>query len=195
MKLKPWEIGLCLGMILLVLSCAIPVYQQERLADKLTRLHVVANSDDAADQALKLQVRDAVLAEIRPEDDPADGELILRLKRAAELAVEEAGAEQTVRVYRTRMFFDTRVYDTFSLPAGMYDAVRVELGAAAGRNWWCVLFPPLCVAAAEGEMMEYVQYTGLTENDWKVLESDEDSYEIRFLLLDLYSRIKHSLQH
>ena len=60
MKLKPWEIGLCLGMILLVLGCAIPVYQQERLADKLTRLHVVANSDDAADQALKLRVRDAV---------------------------------------------------------------------------------------------------------------------------------------
>ena len=69
MKLKAWEIGLCLGLGLLILTCAIPVYQQERLAEKLTRLHVVANSDGEEDQALKLQVRDAVLAEIRPEED------------------------------------------------------------------------------------------------------------------------------
>ena len=138
MKLKAWEIGLCLGLGLLILTCAIPVYQQERLAEKLTRLHVVANSDGEEDQALKLQVRDAVLAEIRPEDDPADVQLLLRLQRAAEDAVAAAGFDQTVRVYRTRMFFDTREYETFSLPAGEYDAVRVELGAAAGRNFYFV---------------------------------------------------------
>lgn len=193
MKLKPWEIGLCLGMILLVLSCAIPVYQQEQLADKLTRLHVVANSDDAADQALKLQVRDAVLAEIRPDDDPADGELILRLKRAAELAVEEAGAEQTVRVYRTRMFFDTRVYDTFSLPAGVYDAVRVELGAAAGRNWWCVLFPPLCAGACQEDLKEIGGMAGLTENELSYIRGDGSGYVIRFKIAEWWGNFRRWL--
>ena len=166
---------------------------QRDLADKTIRLHVVANSDDAVDQALKLQVRDAVLAEIRPEDDPADGELILRLKRAAELAVEEAGAEQTVRVYRTRMFFDTRVYDTFSLPAGMYDAVRVELGAAAGRNWWCVLFPPLCAGACQEDLKEIGGMAGLTENELSYISGDGTGYVIRFKIAEWWGNFRRWL--
>ncbi len=193
MKLKSWEIGLCLGLMLLVLSCAIPVYQQEQLADKLTRLHVVANSDGTEDQALKLQVRDAVLAEIRPEDDPTDAELLLRLQKAAEMAVEEAGADQAVRVYRTRMFFDTRVYDTFSLPAGEYDAVRVELGAAAGRNWWCVLLPPLCAGACQEELEEIGSLAGLTEDEVSYISGDGTGYVIRFKIAEWWGTFRRWL--
>lgn len=184
MKLKAWEIGLCLGLGLLILTCAIPVYQQERLAEKLTRLHVVANSDGEEDQTLKLQVRDAVLAEIRPEDDPADAQLLLRLQRAAEDAVAAAGFDQTVRVYRTRMFFDTREYETFSLPAGEYDAVRVELGAAAGRNWWCVLFPPLCAGACQEDLQDIGSMAGLTKEEVSYISGNGTNYIIRFKIAE-----------
>ncbi len=190
MKLKNWEIGLLLGLVLLVLTCAVPIYQQERLADKLTRLHVVANSDSEADQALKLQVRDAVLAEIRPEDSVTDEGLLLRLKAAAEKAVAEAGADQAVTVYRTEMYFDTRVYDTFSLPAGNYDAVRVELGAAAGRNWWCVLFPPLCAGACQEDLKEIGDRAGLTKDEVSYISGDGAEYVIRFKIVEWWGQLK-----
>jgi stage II sporulation protein R len=189
MKLKKWEIGLTVSLVLLVVTCGIPVYQQGRLADKLTRLHVVANSDAAEDQTLKLQVRDAVLAEIRPEDRPEDPALLLRLQTAAEKAVEENGAKQTVRVYRTRMFFDTRVYDTFSLPAGMYDAVRVELGAAKGRNWWCVLFPPLCAGACQEDLTEIGVGAGLTEHEISYISGKGTNYMIRFKIAEWWGNL------
>lgn len=193
MKLRAWEIGLCLGLCLLVLTCMIPVYRQEQLAGKLTRLHVVANSDEAEDQALKLRVRDAVLAEIRPEDDPADAGLLLRLQRAAEMAIADAGADQAVQVYRTRMFFDTRVYDTFSLPAGEYDAVRVELGAAAGRNWWCVLFPPLCAGACQEDLQEIGSMAGLTEDEVSYISGDGTGYVIRFKIAEWWGNFRRWL--
>ena len=189
MKLKRWEIGLMVGVTLLVLTCGIPVYQQGQLADKLTRLHVVANSDTAEDQALKLRVRDAVLAEIRPEDQAEDPALLLRLQTAAEKVMAEEGVEQTVRVYRTRMFFDTRVYDTFSLPAGMYDAVRVELGAARGRNWWCVLFPPLCAGACQEDLEEIGAGAGLTEQEISYISGNGTNYVIRFKIAEWWGRM------
>lgn len=190
MKLKKWEMGLVLGLGLLVASCALPIYQQEVLADKLTRLHVVANSDGEADQALKLQVRDAVLREIRPEDDAADPALLLRLQRAAEETVAAAGCDQAVRVYRTRMFFDTRVYDTFSLPAGEYDAVRVELGAAEGRNWWCVLFPPLCAGACQEDLETIGAGAGLTEDEISYISGEGTKYVIRFKIVEWWGNIR-----
>ena len=190
MKLKKWEIGLLMGLGLLVLSCLLPIYRQEQLAEKLTRLHVVANSDSTEDQALKLQVRDAVLAEIRPEDDAADPQVLIRLKRAAEETVRASGENQAVTVYRTRMFFDTRVYDTFSLPAGEYDAVRIELGAAAGRNWWCVLFPPLCAGACQEDLETIGTGAGLTKDEISYISGDGTKYVIRFKIVEWWGNLK-----
>ena len=190
MKVKKWEVGLLFGFGLMILTCALPIYQQEQLADKLTRLHVVANSDGAEDQALKLQVRDAVLAEIRPEDDPDDAQLLMRLQAAAERAVAAAGEDQAVTVYRTRMYFDTRVYDTFSLPAGMYDAVRVELGTAAGKNWWCVLFPPLCAGACQEDLTEIGSLAGLTNDEVSYISKDGTAYVIRFKVVEWWGQLR-----
>lgn len=190
MKFRKWEVGLLFGFGLLILTCALPIYRQAQLADKLTRLHVVANSDSAEDQALKLRVRDAVLAQIRPEDDPADAQLLMRLQTAAEQAVEAAGENQAVTVYRTKMYFDTRVYDTFSLPAGMYDAVRVELGEAAGKNWWCVLFPPLCAGACQEELTEIGSLAGLTEDEVSYISKDGTEYVIRFKIAEWWGQLR-----
>ena len=120
------------------------------------RLHVQANSNSEADQALKLLVRDAVLetAQTLFADLP-DQQVALEtarahledFQRAAERVVREEGSDQAVRVYVTNMYFPTTAYEAFTLPAGRYDALRVELGEHAGRNWFCVLYPALCLSA------------------------------------------------
>lgn len=184
MKLKKWEIGLLLAMTLLVLGCAMPIRQQAALADKLTRLHVVANSDSEEDQALKLKVRDAVLAEIRPEDGDISPALLERLEAAAQRTVKAEGEDQPVMVCRTKMYFDTRVYDTFSLPAGEYEAVRVVLGEGQGHNWWCVLFPPLCAGACQEDLEEIGTQAGLTEDDISYISGDGTAYVVRFKIAE-----------
>lgn len=184
MKLKKWELWLLLTVALLIVSCAVPIHQQAELADKLTRLHVVANSDSEADQALKLKVRDAVLAQIGPMDAQISPDLLGRLQAAAEQTVKNAGETQAVSVCQTRMYFDTRVYDTFSLPAGEYDAVRVVLGSGAGHNWWCVLFPPLCAGACQEDLEEIGTQAGLTEDEVSYISGDGTGYVIRFKIAE-----------
>lgn len=127
--------------------------------DKLLRLHVVANSDTAEDQAVKRQVRDAVLELLAPalnrarSVEEAKQAVLVRqeeVRRAAEQVVRQAGKPYGVRVEVGRFLFPTKVYGDTALPAGRYDALRISLGAAEGQNWWCVLFPPLCLVDAAG---------------------------------------------
>lgn len=121
------------------------------------RLHVLAHSDSEADQQLKLQVRDAVCTAAAAvlDDCTAQDDALARLRGAlpalqavAEQCVREAGYTYPVTAELTRMPFTTRTYDSGTLPAGVYDALRIRIGDAAGRNWWCVVYPPLCVSAA-----------------------------------------------
>ena len=152
------------------------------------RLHVQANSDSAADQALKLQVRDAVLeaagelfgaAGSREEAERMAAAALPELRRAAEEAVAAAGETCPVTVRLTEQYFPTTRYEGFTLPAGAYRAVRVELGAHAGRNWWCVLYPGLCLPAGTapaeyGDEAEQALVFG--------------QYEVRFALVELWER-------
>ncbi len=129
-------------------------------ADTL-RLHIVANSNSVADQAVKLQVRDAILAEMdtlyQAEETLTKEESVALVMRnipqfalAAAKALSAAGVQQTVALSVVEMYFDTTEYDNFTLPAGNYTALRVELGAANGKNWWCVLYPAFCLSSASG---------------------------------------------
>ena len=128
-----------------------------RIRSQTLRLHVLANSDSAADQQLKLQVRDVLLTECETlfaqADSLAAAEAAARralpdLQRIAEQAVRAAGYTYPVQIALEDAWFDTRSYGAYTLPAGQYRALRVQLGEAAGQNWWCCLFPPLCVTAA-----------------------------------------------
>ena len=121
------------------------------------RLHVLANSDSAADQRLKLQVRDALLvhcealfadAQSLPQAEAAARRALPALQRTAERVVRAAGYSYPVHIRLENTWFDTRTYGDYTLPAGQYRALQVQLGEASGKNWWCCLFPPLCVAAA-----------------------------------------------
>lgn len=158
-------------------------------ADTL-RLHVQANSDSAADQQLKLIVRDAVLAEAARlfggESSQAAalakaGAALPALQRCAERAVAAAGSSQSVRVYLTNMYFDTTYYDDFTLPAGRYDALRVELGRHAGKNWFCVLYPALCLPAADCP----AAYPAAAQQ--RLVH--EPGYEVRFAALEVWQHL------
>ena len=189
MRLKRWEIALLASLLAVFLVCAFPLQAQSKLADKLTRLHVLANSDSVEDQTLKLQVRDAVLAASEGEAVLNDA-LLDKLERAAQAEVNRRGYAYPVRVTRENCYFDTRVYETFSLPAGYYDAVRVVIGAGEGKNWWCVIYPPLCAGMCAQDWETVAREAGLTENEIGLI-CEEDGYVIRFQLIDWWGKLMH----
>ncbi|MDR0822076.1 MAG: stage II sporulation protein R [Oscillospiraceae bacterium] len=125
--------------------------------DKLFRLHIIANSDSDADQQLKYSLRDFLLADLEEifagcdtaEQSRAAAEANRALIEAkARRFVRDSGYDYDVRVSTTKTYFTTRVYGDLTVPAGDYHALRVIIGEGGGRNWWCVLFPPLCLPAA-----------------------------------------------
>ena len=168
----------------------------QALYDGILRLHVVGASDAAEDQAVKLSVRDAVLASLEDglkdlTDVDAALDYVARMLPAVETAANQAlcaaGFDDTVRVTLTEEAFPARDYDTFSLPAGIYKALRIVIGEGEGRNWWCVVFPSLCVGNGE-DFVETASVAGLDEGLAQTLEGE---YEIRFWLLDKLGQMKN----
>ena len=157
----------------------------------LVRLHVVGASDSSEDQTGKLQVRDAVLEYVRSlgtPDNVREAKRLLEenLSGITEAANRALGGRNTAIVTLCREAFPIREYDSFTLPSGVYDSLRVRIGEAAGRNWWCVVFPSLCVPAA-GETMESVAAgAGFSENLTRTITGEE--YTVSFALLDLLGK-------
>lgn len=178
-------VGVLAGFVLtLLVGFSVYRYDMVRSAvcQDTLRLHILANSDSAADQALKLQVRDALLTDMGAILDgaPDKAAAIARVESAlpkiagiARRTLREADSTQKVTVRLEQRQFDAKDYGGFALPAGEYTALRVELGAAAGHNWFCVLYPELCVGAAGG------RYETPAEN--ALVFGD---YEVRFALAD-----------
>ena len=167
------------------------------LRENLLRLHVVGASNSAEDQAVKLQVRDAVLGSLeeglRNMTDPQEAwdyvsRMLPQVEAAANRALAAAGFSETVQVSLTEEAFPTREYDTFSLPAGVYKALRVVIGEGEGKNWWCVVFPQLC--GAEGEFVETASTAGL---DPELARSLEGEYELRFWVLEKLGELKNQI--
>ena len=170
----------------------ITCYQDKvQLRNDVIRLHVVANSDSEADQAQKLRVRDAVngyLMELLGDAQSAEdarqviGSHLSQLESVARNVLSAEGTDMTVRVTLTEETFDIREYDTFTLPSGVYSSLRIELGAGEGHNWWCVVFPSLCLPAA-GESIDDVT-TGAGFSD-SLSGGITGKYQFRFFVLDL----------
>lgn len=189
----------CLLAAVLTSLCASLQAQQQRLAEKLIRLHVVANSDTREDQRVKLLVRDAVL-------ETADGLLrdaqnpeaalqtgLPELERAANEKLASLGCKETASVSLRRELFPTREYETFRLPAGVYRTLRVSIGQAGGHNWWCVVFPALCLPAAEEDFTEACRAAGLTDQEISVLTEDTGEVELEFRTLEWLGKLKKML--
>ena len=189
---------ICLSFVMICVSIDL-VTDKMQLRNDLIRLHVVANSDSAEDQAIKLQVRDVVPAQLEPimaelnskEQAYVYIENNLRIiEDRANQKLAELGVEQRASVSLTQEKFDTRHYDTFSLPSGVYDALRVEIGEASGQNWWCVVFPTLCLPAAASDFQDTAASSGFNDTLTHTLSRDS-RYEIRFFLLDFLGRIEN----
>ena len=162
-------ISFCISLLCAVtVISALPTKGEEMLFDRVIRLHVLANSDTAEDQALKLQVRNEILSALADVSESArnadDAEKIYAsclpmLEELARKTVSDAGYDYDCRVTLTREAYPVRTYDDgntcYTLPAGTYRSLRVMIGEADGQNWWCVLFPPLCLSlAAESKQPE-----------------------------------------
>lgn len=168
----------CLGAVELLRT-------QEQLAEKTVRLHVVANSDSAEDQAQKLAVRDAVLPVIAALTADCKTAKQARQILAAHLpelraAAMTASGGKTVTATLTEEPFPTRYYDTFTLPAGTYPSLRIRVGSAQGQNWWCVVFPSLCAAATSDALEQCAAVGGFDEAETELITGGEEKYEIRF---------------
>lgn len=176
------------------------IYSDHReLTDNIIRLHVVGSSDSEADQALKLQVRDAVVNLLEeamqelPDQQQAKAfltEKLEQIQRVAEQTIAAAGFSDTVTVTLDEEVFDTREYDTFTLPAGVYESLRIVIGEGEGKNWWCVVFPSLCLPATEDDFADAAVGAGFDDTLTDTLSNDGD-YEIRFFLLDCIGKIQN----
>lgn len=152
----------------------------DKLRDKLIRLHVIANSDEDIDQKVKLKVKDAVLEELTPalDDSKSKGQSLEILKdrmdsieEIAEDTLKDNGMDNDVSVVLNESFFPTKYYNDFTLPAGDYLALRVVIGSGEGKNWWCVLFPPLCLVDVQREELGLAEGKGNQEN--QLVDEDE----------------------
>ena len=194
----------CLGVCLLL---AVSVWTWGLLRDRqyldqeLIRLHVVANSDTEADQSIKLQVRDAIVASL--SEGMADignvqaakaylRENLSKIEAIANNTLQAAGVDSRAVVTLCRETFDIRKYDTFTLPAGVYESLRVVIGEGQGHNWWCVAFPTLCMSATTEDFEAAAQTAGMDEN---LSETLTGGYQLRFFLLDALGRVENICFH
>ena len=172
---------------------------KKQLSDNILRLHVVGASNSEEDQTVKLLVRDAVLAAVEDvtegTKDKVQAEKMLsgkleKLEQAANRVLKEHGFSDRATVTLGKEAFPTRQYDTFALPAGVYDSLRVTIGEGAGHNWWCVVFPSLCIPAASEETKDVAAGAGFSDSLSGAI-TGQPQYEVRFFLLDVWGKIEN----
>ena len=197
-QLRTVEIALMVGLAIFLGSGVLALRTQDELADKVVRLHVLANSDSEEDQALKLKVRDVVLerataileqsADRREAESRLRGEL-LELERIAAEEIAAEGYQYPVTVELENTDFPTKEYDGFTLPAGEYLALRVIIGEGQGQNWWCVVFPPLCTAAS-ADVPASALAAGFSEEEVRLITEESRGYVLKFKAVEWWETLK-----
>lgn len=153
----------------------------ENITESVVRLHILANSDSEEDQNLKLKVRDRILLEVGAElssdsrlgAEAAIVESMDRIQAIAQNTVYENGYNYKVSCELVHMYFDERKYGNLTMPAGDYDALRIYIGEAKGKNWWCVLFPKLCIGASVEIDKVFIEDTKFSDEEIIILEKPE----------------------
>ncbi|MDO4199291.1 MAG: stage II sporulation protein R [Clostridia bacterium] len=171
----------------------------DSISGKVFRLHIIANSDSAEDQSLKLKVRDRILSDLGEnfssaadiiEAEQLTEENLDKIESIAQDEILKNGYNCRVKVQIVHMYFNTRYYGDITLPAGYYDALRIVIGEGKGKNWWCVMFPPMCLPAAEGSSeLEKV----LDSGEANILDSGE-KYLLEFKAVELYSEVQEFIR-
>ncbi len=201
-----------LVLIFEIAVTTLPVNGEEELYNKILRLHVLANSDSDTDQSLKLKVRDTLLAELEriyaesgvtdiDSAEKAVKESTDRLVKAAEKVISEQGFDYPVTIELCREAYPTKEYESITLPAGTYRSVKVKIGAAEGKNWWCVLFPELCMSSAARkesvtdsfvyeENGEKFVAAGFTPSELRIItDSGDAKIKVKFRVLEIIGEL------
>ena len=198
MKFEKIIVLLCVFVLCMAICNVLPIHGEEKIYESVVRLHVLANSDSEEDQALKLQVRDAILAYTSPKViDSASREEAIEIlqgeleaiKEVARQVIVEQGYDYSVDVTLTLEDYPTRNYESMSFPSGEYVSLRVLIGEAEGQNWWCVLFPPLCLSAASenADNEDAFIAVGLNSDQYKIItETNNTKYYLRFKILEAF---------
>ena len=197
MEIKKILVLGCVLILCLAVCNILPIHGEEKIYESVVRLHVLANSDSNDDQALKLKVRDEILAHVSPLviDCKSREEAIKvlqgelgKIKNLAREVVLSEGYDYSVDVTLTLEDYPTRNYEAMSFPSGQYVSLRVLIGEAEGQNWWCVLFPPLCLSSASEKSANEDAFiaVGLNSDQYKIItESDNTKYQLRFKILEV----------
>ena len=189
-NLRAWEVAILMALSFTLCVGLWAQRTQDAVSAQVLRLHVLAVDYTAEEQALKLRVRDAVLSYLEPtlegvEDRDAAREIVANhLQEIAETAASAAEG-RSVQVSLGEESYPLRRYESMVLPAGRYKSLRVVLGEGRGQNWWCVVFPPICLSAAE---MDRAQETMGAEEFALVTEAD--GYELRFRIVELWGELQ-----
>lgn len=190
------QIFLMVSLTAIILFCTFLSLSSSlgQIREKVLRLHVIANSDSDEDQAIKLVIRDRILeygGELFYNTDLSNDKISAKnsitqnlplIREIARQVADEYGKEYDIQVGVERKYFGTRQYEEVTLPAGYYDALVVEIGEAEGANWWCVMFPPMCVpAATETQELEQV----MDDGELHIL-TDEVDYQVKFAIVEFF---------
>lgn len=165
----------------------------EDISNKVLRLHILANSDSTEDQNLKLGLKNYFLENTSDLFSGKTLEENIEIAKKNTLALEvlcnkfitESGFDYETKVIVDKEYFDTRVYDDFTLPAGVYNSIKIVIGEGSGHNWWCIVFPSVCLYSCSESMSDY-----LTEEEMELIS---DGYTPKFKIIEIYEKIKSRL--
>lgn len=208
MKLLKIEKAVILGFLITILAASFSGFsvfasQCSDIRGRVLRLHILANSDSKVDQQLKLNVRDKILeksqelfamASNKEQAEKNAREKLPEIIKTAQDEVNREGYKYKVNARLVNMYFTTRTYGKLTLPAGYYDAVRITIGEAKGHNWWCVLFPSLCIPACEGQQNHKLSDV-LTPGEVNIVEnSDKPDITIKFKTVEVFEQFNDFLK-
>ena len=183
----------------LAFSCTHFIASAQSVRESVIRLHILANSNSEIDQELKIKVRDELLktnADILKKGVTKENAKLYFEKsktillETADKTLKENGFDYSVEITLQEEYFDTRAYDTLTFPAGQYTALKVILGNGEGKNWWCVMFPPLCIPAAEGVKTNKNTTDYLTKSGVKIVDGG-NKYIVKFKILEWYEELRN----
>ena len=181
-------------LIAAVMMAIIPTEAEAAVYDDTVRLHILANSDSEEDQALKYEIRDEVLQKfgtqlsaLESAEDAEDmlGGLLNEIEEFCKDEIQERGYSYDVEASLGEEWYDTRKYDSFTLPKGVYTSLRIIIGEGGGKNWWCVMFPPLCLDAATESAPADDAVKKYTDEEFILVSSN--GYNVKFKMLELIS--------
>ncbi len=192
--MKNFLLSALVVLLATVFIAAMPTEKEAAIYEDTLRLHILANSDSEEDQELKLKIRDGILErfgkKLEKLDSTEDAKLVLlpilpEIEACAEEIAADSGFQYSVNARLNEEWFDTREYDGFTLPKGVYNSLIIEIGEAEGKNWWCVMFPPLCLDIATENAPSDDALIDYTNEEIKLISKSK--YNIKFKILELLS--------